>query len=122
MSSLRERLMTAAATELVPATRRPGSPCRRAGPPANAGSPPPSVASPIVGATTSMAVAAQSALPGDALYPLKRAIENAQTGFSVDEREKGTHMLANATGRLDEISDAHPRGRGQGRRRRSPRP
>ena len=40
----------------------------------------------IVGATTSMAVASQSALPGDALYPLKRAIENAQTGV---QRRRG---------------------------------
>ena len=43
----------------------------------------------IVGATTSMAVAAQSALPGDALYPVKRAIENAQTGFSVGDEAQG---------------------------------
>ena len=52
-----------------------------------------------------MAVAAQSALPGDALYPLKRAIENAQTGFSTDEADKGSHLLANASGRLDEVSE-----------------
>ncbi|MCW2796813.1 DUF5667 domain-containing protein [Nocardioides sp.] len=57
----------------------------------------------IVGATTSMAVAAQSALPGDALYPLKRAIENAHTGFSVDDSSKGSTLLANASGRLDEV-------------------
>lgn len=57
----------------------------------------------IVGATTSMAMAAQSALPGDALYPLKRAIENAHTGFSVDDGTKGTTLLSNASGRLDEV-------------------
>ncbi|MEJ7833751.1 MAG: DUF5667 domain-containing protein [Nocardioides sp.] len=59
----------------------------------------------IVGATTSMAVAAQTALPGDTLYPLKRAIENAQTGFQVDDDAKGTVMLANASGRLDELDE-----------------
>jgi hypothetical protein len=104
VSSLRERLMIAAATELVAAddearlTLPPRRPARERRLAAAVGG------LAIVGATTSVAVAAQSALPGDALYPIKRAIENAQTGFSVDERDKGTHMLANATGRLDEIS------------------
>lgn len=57
----------------------------------------------IVGATTSMAVAAQSALPGDVLYPLKRAMENAEAGFSVADDAKGTTILENASGRLDEV-------------------
>ena len=104
VSSLRERLMTAAATELVHAdeearltlpARRPVRERRLAAAVGGLA---------VVGATMSVAVASQSALPGDALYPVKRAIESAQTGFSVDEREKGSHMLANASGRLDEIS------------------
>jgi len=66
----------------------------------------------IVGATTSMAVAAQSALPGDMLYPLKRAIENAHTGFSVDDSSKGSTLLANATGRLDEVDALTRKGAG----------
>jgi len=57
----------------------------------------------IVGATTGMAVASQSALPGDPLYPLKRAIENAQTGVQVDEDAKGKTLLDNASGRLEEV-------------------
>ena len=57
----------------------------------------------LVGATTSMAVAAQTALPGDALYPLKRALENAETGFRVSNDAKGETILANASGRLDEV-------------------
>jgi Domain of unknown function (DUF5667) len=57
----------------------------------------------IVGATTSMAVAAQSALPGDVLYPLKRAIENAESGIRVSDEAKGNTILANASGRLDEV-------------------
>lgn len=57
----------------------------------------------IVGATTSMAVAAQSAIPGDVLYPLKRAMENAEAGFSVSDEAKGTTILENASGRLDEV-------------------
>jgi hypothetical protein len=58
----------------------------------------------LVGATTSMAMAAQDALPGDALYPVKRAIENAQTGIQFGEGDKGVTLLANASDRLHEIS------------------
>ncbi len=57
----------------------------------------------LVGASTGMAVASQSALPGDPLYPLKRAIENAQTGVQADEDAKGKALLDNASGRLDEV-------------------
>ncbi len=57
----------------------------------------------IVGATTSMALAAQSALPGETLYPLKRALENAHAGVQVDETDKGATLLANASGRLEEV-------------------
>lgn len=66
----------------------------------------------LVGATTSMAVAAQSALPGDALYPLKRAMENAETGFRVSDDAKGATILANASGRLDEVGQLTSRGEG----------
>lgn len=64
----------------------------------------------IVGATASMAVAAQSALPGDTLYPLKRAIENAKAGVQVDDEDKGVALLANASGRLAEIGELSRRG------------
>jgi len=57
----------------------------------------------LLGATTSMAVAAQSALPGDSLYPVKRAIEDARAGFGGDDASRGEELLANATGRLDEV-------------------
>ncbi|NPC98573.1 DUF5667 domain-containing protein [Nocardioides sp. zg-DK7169] len=56
----------------------------------------------VVGATTSMAVASQSALPGDMLYPIKRAIENAHSGVSVGDRQKGSTLLGNASARLRE--------------------
>ncbi len=57
----------------------------------------------LLGATTTMAVAAQSALPGDVLYPLKRAVESAHVGVSVGDEGKGSTLLANASTRLDEI-------------------
>ena len=56
----------------------------------------------LIGATTSMAVAAQTALPGDSLYPVKRAIEDARTGLAAEDADKGAQLLASARGRLDE--------------------
>jgi hypothetical protein len=107
VADLRERLMTAAAEELVQVA--PSAPQRLVITPTR---------SPrerrlaiavggvaLVGATTSMAVAAQSALPGDVLYPLKRALENAQTGVRVDDASKGASLLANARGRLAEVDE-----------------
>ena len=102
VSDLRERLMLAAATELVPAkpernrddvarlTIKPTRSRRERRVALGLG-----VAA-IIGATTSMAVASQSAIPGDALYPLKRAIENTQAGFAVSDDAKGETMLGNA--------------------------
>ncbi|MDP2772372.1 MAG: DUF5667 domain-containing protein [Nocardioides sp.] len=106
VASLRERLMLAADAALAPATdaevkarltvapRR--TPRERRIAVALGGFA-------IVGATTSMAVAAQTALPGDTLYPLKRALENVHAGVQVDEGHKGETLLANASGRLDEV-------------------
>lgn len=59
----------------------------------------------LVGATSSMAMAAQTALPGESLYPVKRAIEQAQSQFARDDAAKGQALLANARGRLDEVRD-----------------
>ncbi|UUZ60774.1 DUF5667 domain-containing protein [Nocardioides sp. B-3] len=57
-----------------------------------------------------MAVAAQTALPGESLYPVKRAIEEAQTGIARDDATRGRALLANARGRLDEVRDLTERG------------
>ena len=59
----------------------------------------------VVSATTSMAMAAQTALPGETLYPLKRALENASTTIQIDEDAKGASMLEHASGRLDEVDE-----------------
>ena len=103
VANLREELMSAADTLLVatPAARLTLPP-RRTHRERRIAAAVGGVA--IVGATTSMALAAQSALPGDMLYPVKRAIENAHTGLSVGSEAKGSTLLANATGRLDEVS------------------
>jgi hypothetical protein len=107
VADLREQLMAAADTVLVVSddeTRlalrsRPSTPRTRERRIAAA-----AAGLAVVGATTSMAMAAQSALPGDALYPIKRLLEGAETGLAVSEGEKGTTLLANAAGRLDEIT------------------
>lgn len=59
----------------------------------------------LVSASASMSVAAQTALPGDTLYPLKRALENAHENVLHDADDKGTTMLDNASGRLDEVDE-----------------
>jgi hypothetical protein len=59
----------------------------------------------IVTATTSMAMAAQSALPGDTLYPLKRALENASAGVQADDGDRGSTLLHHASGRLAEADE-----------------
>ena len=110
VADLREQLMVAAAAELtsVPAAARERDDVarltitpRRTRRERRVGIALGAVA--IIGATTSMAVASQSAIPGDALYPVKRAIENTQTGFSVGDDAKGETILGNASGRLDEV-------------------
>lgn len=57
----------------------------------------------VVGGTTSMAVAAQGALPGDVLYPVKRGIESAQSQLNTSDAGRGTAMLGQASTRLDEV-------------------
>jgi len=56
----------------------------------------------IVAASGSMAMASQAALPGDALYPVKRAIENAHTNLQSDDAAKAETLIAHAEQRLEE--------------------
>jgi len=112
VAGLRERLLTAADTALVPAagdatrlrteTERLTLPPRRSARERRIAAAVGGLA--LVGATTSVAMAAQDALPGEALYPVKRAVENARTGLQIHEGDKGVTLLATASGRLDEVS------------------
>jgi hypothetical protein len=107
--ALREQLMAAADTVLLPAPERSPDTARLALPPrrtardrriaAAVG------AAAIIGASTSVAVAAQSALPGEMLYPVKRLIENAQTEAHLSEAGKGASLLSNAADRLAEVTE-----------------
>ncbi len=64
----------------------------------------------LVGVTSSVAVASQGALPGDTLYPIKRAIEGASTSLTIDETHKAERILDNASGRLGEVDALVNRG------------
>lgn len=64
----------------------------------------------LVGASTTMAVAAQSSLPGDTLYPLKRAIEDADATLRSDDGE-GRRLLEHASSRLVELRQVADPGR-----------
>jgi hypothetical protein len=56
----------------------------------------------IVAASGSMAMASQSALPGDVLYPVKRAIENAHTNLQSDDAARAQTLIDHAERRLQE--------------------
>lgn len=107
-ADLRERLMAAAATELVPADDVTKRLTVRTNPAARrrherrltVG-----IASlAIVGASAGTALASQGALPGEPLYPVKRAIENVRTGFTPGDSGKGSSLLSDADTRLSEVS------------------
>jgi hypothetical protein len=57
----------------------------------------------VVAATGSMAMASQGALPGDVLYPVKRAIENAHTNLQSDDASKVDTLIAHAEQRIAEV-------------------
>ncbi|QSR29512.1 hypothetical protein CFI00_03120 [Nocardioides sp. S5] len=104
VGSLRERLMAEADTALV---RQPPAPQRLAMPATTRrrdrrlGALLGGVA--MVGATATMAVAAQTSLPGESLYGVKRGIEAAQVRLADDESQRGRTLLAQADKRLTEL-------------------
>jgi hypothetical protein len=57
----------------------------------------------LVGGSAGMAAAAQNALPGEALYPIKRGLEKAQTGLATSRADQGKNLLHQADSRLVEV-------------------
>lgn len=100
-AALRERLMAEADQVLVPSAtltlppRRTGSRERRLTIAASA--------LVLIGGSAGMAAAAQNAAPGDALYPIKRGLENAQRTITTDDSAKGEAFLSQADDRLSEV-------------------
>jgi hypothetical protein len=58
----------------------------------------------LVGGSATMAIASQSALPGDGLYPIKRGLESAHAGLTFDRAARGRVLLDSASTRLDEAT------------------
>jgi hypothetical protein len=63
------------------------------------------IAAMLLGTATAVGVASQRALPGDALYPVKRAIEHVEVALSIGDHSEGDRLLNQARTRLDEIRD-----------------
>lgn len=105
-SSLRERLMAEADVALV---RQPAAPQRLAMPTTSRsrnrriGAALGGAA--LVGAAATMAIASQSALPGESLYDVKRGIESAEVRFAPDDAVRGRTLLAQADVRLTEVEE-----------------
>lgn len=105
VSDLRMRLMDAADTLLVPADRAlapviplVSAPNRRQRRLSVA-----AAAFVVIGGSAGVAAAAESALPGDALYPIKRGIESAQVSLNSSDSGKGQDLLRQASTRLEEV-------------------
>jgi len=65
----------------------------------------------VFGGSAASAYAAQGSLPGDALYPMKTAIENASVDFSVDPASEVRLYLSLAEKRIAEIESLGAEGR-----------
>ncbi len=59
----------------------------------------------VVATGVGVAAASQSALPGDALYPLKRGIEQAELHFAGSQAARGGEYLDQASTRLSEVTE-----------------
>lgn len=104
--SLRERLMDAADTLLLPAETPSLAPVISLPEVSRRRQRRLSVAAAafiVVGGTASVAAAAENSLPGDPLYPIKRGIESAQVSFNSSDSGKGQDLLRQASTRLDEV-------------------
>jgi Domain of unknown function (DUF5667) len=61
------------------------------------------VAAIILGTATAVGAVSQQALPGDALYPVKRGIERVDVGLSRSDHAQGEKLFSQAGTRLAEI-------------------
>jgi hypothetical protein len=59
----------------------------------------------LVGVSTTVAFASQSALPGDHLYSVKRGLESAHAQLTFDRAARGRVVLGDAGTRLDEAQE-----------------
>jgi len=103
VDELRASLMSAADTLLVPVESRLSLPVREASPRRRDRRIAVAVTTlAILGGSTGVSFAAQNALPGDSLYPIKRILESARTSLSSTDQARADRMMGLAEGRLDE--------------------
>lgn len=108
VGALRERLMAEADTVLVPLGREQVAAESRLAMPVRSRRRDRRLATvlggaALLGATSTMAVASQGALPGESLYPVKRALESVQLLTATTDHGRGEALLASAEGRLGEV-------------------
>ncbi|QIK65125.1 hypothetical protein G7072_01130 [Nocardioides sp. HDW12B] len=58
----------------------------------------------LAGGSAGMAAAAQQALPGEALYPIKRGLEEVRADLTSDDAARGRTLLSQADSRLGEVA------------------
>lgn len=105
-AALRERLLTEADTALVAQPQRASTQDRLTLPTRSRGDRRIATllgGAALVGATASIAVGAQAALPGQALYPIKQGLEKARIEATRDSSAHSVAMLDRAATRLDEV-------------------
>lgn len=110
-AELRSRLMTAAETDLVAApsvVRRLPVASTRTSRSRHLGTVAASLV--IVGGTAGMAAAASGSLPGEALYPVKRGIEQVTAAVHIGDASKGAALLGHAETRLEEARELQAAG------------
>jgi hypothetical protein len=103
VGDLRSRLMAAAETELVAISSvvRSLDPVRAKRHNRRLGTAAASLV--IIGGTAGMAAAASGTLPGDALYPVKLGVEQADAALHLSNAGKGKALLGQASTRLEEV-------------------
>lgn len=99
---LRARLMAQAATVLTPENASLHLPARPRGT-RERRLVAAATAAVLLGGTATMATAAQSALPGEVLYPVKRGLERVDAGLSASPSGRGKDLLDQANARLTEV-------------------
>jgi hypothetical protein len=102
VASLRDRLLAEAGTVLPQPALSPAPRQRRHAGPQRRLAFATSVAV-LVAGSAGMAAAAQRALPGEALYPVKRVIEEVHAQTATSPAARGRDLLAQASRRLDEV-------------------
>ncbi|HET7735619.1 MAG TPA: DUF5667 domain-containing protein [Nocardioidaceae bacterium] len=100
-AALRERLLEEAAVVLTSEAKSLALPVRRRGA-RERRLVAAATAAVFLGGTAGMAAASQNALPGDALYTIKRTLERAEAGLNTSDEGKGRDLLVQANDRLAE--------------------